>query len=46
MKCWTGSYSGRISPVTLELHALEWWKKNNVHFQSDLLQTCLQLEHA
>ena len=28
MKCWTGSNSGRIWPVTLKLHALELWKKN------------------
>ena len=27
MKCWTGSNSGRIWPFTLELHALERWKK-------------------
>ena len=36
MKCWTGSNSGRIWPVTLELHALERWKKNDVSCFSQL----------
>ena len=36
MKCWTGSNSGRIWPVTLELHALELWKKWCLAFLSHL----------
>ena len=50
-KCWTGSISSRILPVTLELHALQLWKKMMSlaflsHLWQDICQTCRQVGQA